>query len=269
LNHPFYQVYNSEGLTLVRDLEQHYLNGSVPELFPSREYFINFLPSLPQGIGITYENLLPNLGIHSDKNPNGSNEYKAQSHFENLIDVLTFRKSADEDEVFIGSGETEVAEKYGINLFKDEVLVLSNGFTSWKEEKTQTTGVTYGGFRMSVGNGSLKNVLGHVKMIRHKETFFDTYDSGTTFITNKRIIFVGNNKRNKSIRLDKIVNVEFFKDGIYIGKENGVSPMITVPVLSSDNQSPWTYKHQLTSRIPEMAVTINRLLHNDVEVKVS
>jgi hypothetical protein len=218
---------------------------------------------------MNYQNLLPLIGVVDTNSPKGSNSNKAEKHFHNLIEVLVSRKSADQDEVFSGSGEAVVAEEHGINLFNDEILVMSNGFTVWKEEKTVTTGVTYGGVRMSVGKGSLKSIFGHVKLHRHQETFFEVYDFGTTFITNKRIIFVGNNKRNKTIRLDRIVNVEFFKDGIYIGKENGVSPLITVPDLSKSSHEPWTYKYQLTSRIPEMAVTINRLLHNDVKVQVS
>ena len=269
LNDTFYQKYNSEGLTLVRDLENHYLGASVPENFPDRDYFVNFIPSLEEGMSMTYANLFPRIGLTTESPERGSDEYKAQEHFTNLIGVLSSRKSADQDEVYEGSNETQAAEKYGINLFKDEILILTNGFTTWKEEKTRTTSITYGGTRLSSGKGALKTVFGHMNVFPNTETYFSTFDSGTTFITNKRIIFVGNKNRNKTIRMDKIVNVEFFKDGIYVGKENGVSPLITVFELPTDSKEPWSYTQQLTSRIPEVVSYINRVLHNDVVVKAA
>jgi len=218
-------------------------------------------------MSMNFQNLFPLIGLENEKPEYGSDEYKAQQHFQNLIEVLTFRKNADEDEVYEGSNEKQSAEKYGINLFKDEILVLTNGFTTWKEEKTKTTSMSYGGIRMSSGKGGLKAVFGNVQVIPHKQTYFSKFDSGTLFITTKRIIFVGQNKRNKSIRLDRVMNVEIFKDGLYIGKDNGVSPMITFFELPTDKNEPWSYTQQLTSRVPEMASHINRLLHNDVTVK--
>jgi hypothetical protein len=224
---------------------------------------------LEEGMSMTYANLFPRIGLTTESPERGSDEYKAQEHFTNLIGVLSSRKSADQDEVYEGSNETQAAEKYGINLFKDEILILTNGFTTWKEEKTRTTSITYGGTRLSSGKGALKTVFGHMNVFPNKETYFSTFDSGTTFITNKRIIFVGNKNRNKTIRMDKIVNVEFFKDGIYVGKENGVSPLITVFELPTDSKEPWSYTQQLTSRIPEVVSYINRVLHNDVVVKAA
>jgi hypothetical protein len=200
LNDTFYQKYNTEGLVLVRDLESHYLGVSVPENFPNLEYFKQFLPSLSEGTAINLINLFPVIGLNIDNPEHGSDEYKAQEHFTNLISILSSRKSADQDEVYEGSGEKEAAEKYGINLHKDEVLILSNGFTTWKEEKTKTTSITYGGVRLSSGKGALKSVFGHMNVIPHKQSYFDTYDTGTTFITNKRIIFVGNKNKNKTIK---------------------------------------------------------------------
>jgi hypothetical protein len=269
LNDTFYQKYNSEGLTLVRDLENHYLGASVPENFPDRDYFVKFIPSLEEGTLLTFNNLFPIIGITIENPEYGSDDYKAKEHFSNLIGVLSLRKNADQAEVYEGSNETEAAEKHGINLFKDEILILSNCFTTWKEEKTKTTSITYGGTRLNSGKGGLKTVFGHMNIFPNKETYFSTFDSGTTFITNKRIIFVGNKNRNKTIRMDKIVNVEFFKDGIYIGKENGVSPLITVFELSPNPKEPWSYTQQLTSQIPEMVSYINRILHNDVIVKAA
>lgn len=263
----FYQMYNQEGNKLVRDMEQYYLGISFPENFPSVEYFKEFLPSVTDDMKMTFQNLFPIIGLNTEKPEYGSDEYKAQQHFQNLVEVLTFRKNADQDDVYEGSNEKEAAEKYGINLFKDEILVLTNGFSTWKEEKTKTTSISYGGIRLSSGKGALKTVFGNVSMVRHQQTYFSKFDTGTLFVTTKRIIFVGQNKRNKSIRLDRVMNLEIFEDGFFIGKDNGVSPMITFFELPNNESEPWSYTKQLTSRVPEMVSHINRLLHNDVTVK--
>ena len=56
---------------------------------------------------------------------------------------------------------------------------------------------------------------------------FIPVDRGTLYITNKRIIFVGNEKRvNKTINLDDILEFGIFRDGILIGKLNGKKPLI-------------------------------------------
>jgi hypothetical protein len=48
-------------------------------------------------------------------------------------------------------------------------------------------------------------------------------DSGNLFLTNKRIIFIGS-KKNTTIRLNKVLDFECFKNGVSISKETGKSP---------------------------------------------
>jgi uncharacterized tellurite resistance protein B-like protein len=50
-------------------------------------------------------------------------------------------------------------------------------------------------------------------------------DTGTLYLTNKRIIFAGT-KKNSTIRIDKILNFTPYTDGVEIGKETGKSPTL-------------------------------------------
>jgi len=52
-------------------------------------------------------------------------------------------------------------------------------------------------------------------------------DRGTMYVTNKRVIFIGvNNRVNKTLKLDDIIEVSLFRDGLLIGKSNGKKPLI-------------------------------------------
>ncbi|KQC10282.1 MAG: hypothetical protein APR54_12125 [Candidatus Cloacimonas sp. SDB] len=50
-------------------------------------------------------------------------------------------------------------------------------------------------------------------------------DEGNAYITNKRLIFTGK-KRNKTIKLDKILDFTPYKNGIHISKDTGKSPFL-------------------------------------------
>lgn len=50
-------------------------------------------------------------------------------------------------------------------------------------------------------------------------------DSGTLYLTNKRIIFTGS-KKNSNIRIDKILGFSSHTDGVEISKETGKSPTL-------------------------------------------
>jgi hypothetical protein len=52
-------------------------------------------------------------------------------------------------------------------------------------------------------------------------------DTGTLYLTSKRIIFTGT-KKNSNIRIDKILNFIPYKDGVEIGKETGKSPTLQI-----------------------------------------
>ncbi len=50
-------------------------------------------------------------------------------------------------------------------------------------------------------------------------------DTGTLYLTNKRIIFTGT-KKNSNIRIDKVLDFTPYTDGVEIGKDTGKSPTL-------------------------------------------
>jgi hypothetical protein len=52
-------------------------------------------------------------------------------------------------------------------------------------------------------------------------------DSGTAFLTNKRIIFMGG-KKNTNIALNKILDINPYSNGVEIHKATGKSPFIEI-----------------------------------------
>ena len=60
-------------------------------------------------------------------------------------------------------------------------------------------------------------------------------ERGSLFVTNKRIIFIGNNNReNRTLRLDNLLEISIYKDGLLLGKSNGSKPLVLVPDFKSN-----------------------------------
>lgn len=231
------QGLNENGLKFVQDIQNKINNGD--SLLLNSVYLKNFNIHLDEKFSLNqlYEE------IFDTKNE------KTQDFILNQIMILMDRNSAEND-VF----ECEVENSAnGVNLFNDE-LMIKNWNVTWKERKTTTTGITYGGIRMK-GKGSISGVFGHMNLIKHTKTEFQTLDEGNLYLTSKRLIFVGYNQKNKTIRLDRILNLEVFKDGFYVNKENGDSPMI-VPTTPSWYDS------------VSMSKYISRVLFEDVQMVV-
>jgi len=50
-------------------------------------------------------------------------------------------------------------------------------------------------------------------------------DGGKIYLTNKRLIFMGK-KGNKTIAINKSLDIEPFKNGVFIQKESGKGPFL-------------------------------------------
>jgi hypothetical protein len=68
----------------------------------------------------------------------------------------------------------------------------------------------------------IPNVNWYELRARQKMNLIDT---GTLYLTNKRIIFTGRNK-NSNIHIDKILDIILYSDGVKIRKETGKSPTL-------------------------------------------
>ena len=82
-------------------------------------------------------------------------------------------------------------------------------------------------FRLKIMKGMYYR-SGSVSVERITSDILSHIDSGTAYVTNKRLIFVGSRK-NTNILLSKVLSVIPYSDGIGIEKDSGKSPILRVP----------------------------------------
>ena len=112
-----------------------------------------------------------------------------------------------------------------INLQKGEICHYRNHI-DWLEHRTVTKRINYGGprVRFKIVKG-LYYSAGSVAVQRVTSDQIQVIDSGTVYLTNKRVIFLGN-KKNSNIRLDKILSIVPYSDGVELEKDTGKSPIL-------------------------------------------
>ena len=115
--------------------------------------------------------------------------------------------------------------KSEINLQKSESLHFQTEL-SWQEQRKVTTRYNYGGptARIKIAKGIYYR-LGSIGVRPQSEDVWQTIDRGTIYLTNKRIIFMGE-KGNKTIPIHKILSFTPYSDGVYIQKDSGKSPFL-------------------------------------------
>lgn len=114
-----------------------------------------------------------------------------------------------------------------INLLANEACHFTCA-ASWYEYRTVTHRVNYGGPAVSIR--LMKGVYyraGSMRVQPVRSEQLQLIDSGTLYLTNKRVIFVGSNKA-KTIKYDKIMTLTPYSDGVELIKDAGKSPTITV-----------------------------------------
>jgi hypothetical protein len=114
-----------------------------------------------------------------------------------------------------------------INLQRGEECYYSID-VAWHEYRKLTRRVSYGGpsLRIKIVQGVYWNA-GSYGVERQSEDVLTPIDSGTLYLTNKRLIFDGIAK-NQCIRLSKILDIIRYKDGIGIEKDAGKSPVLII-----------------------------------------
>src|SRR5690606_6125721 len=86
----------------------------------------------------------------------------------------------------------------------------------WHELRTITKRINYGGpsARIKIMKG-LSYRVGSMKVERVTKETMQQLDTGTLYVTNKRLIFTGN-KKTSNIKLEKILSVIPYSNGIEI-----------------------------------------------------
>ena len=127
----------------------------------------------------------------------------------------------------IENGDLPVLDA-GINFQKSEICYYK-AMADWHELRTVTKRINYAGpsARIKIMKG-LSYRVGSVSVERITSEHLQHLDSGILYVTNKRIIFTGQ-KKNANIKLDKILSVTPYSNGIEVVKDAGRSPVFLVP----------------------------------------
>lgn len=96
----------------------------------------------------------------------------------------------------------------------------------WKETRKVRTGVSYGGVtgRIPIAKG-IGIRVGSLSVRPHTQDELVEIDKGRVYITNKRLLFVGEFGA-KTIKLEKIIKITPYVDGVDITKDTGKSPFL-------------------------------------------
>jgi uncharacterized tellurite resistance protein B-like protein len=125
----------------------------------------------------------------------------------------------------IENGELPVYANPPINIQKSENLYFM-GHVNWQEQRRVTKRINYGGptARIKIAKGVYYR-MGSIAAKSVSEDVWKVIDSGNLYLTNKRLIFMGS-KGNKTIRLNKILDIIPYKNGVDIQKDAGKSPFL-------------------------------------------
>jgi hypothetical protein len=264
-NYPFYKVYTPNGLQLVNKIEEMLENnesfswggeiklyekmfGKIPvsekpeELknFDKNDFanadeaavkYLELLRKYPEYTSKGFDNFDKLVGIENYLDePETSLKYIAGDYLAMLSSDLAQRHVSQYSSLK-AIGESEAIQEFGLNIHSDESIHDNLKRVDWLEEKTIVTSINYGGFQYRLGSGNgFSYRMGNLNVVSNTIQKFTTVDRGTLYITNKRIIFVGTENRvNKTINLDDILEFTIFRDGILIGKSNGKKPLIHFP----------------------------------------
>lgn len=113
-----------------------------------------------------------------------------------------------------------------IIIQKSETCHMRIANVHWYELRRVRQQGNYGGYRthFKVAKGFYLNSGSH-RPQSYSRDMMTLIDTGTLYLTSKRIIFTGT-KKNSIIRLEKILDFTPYTDGVEIGKETGKSPTL-------------------------------------------
>lgn len=147
-------------------------------------------------------------------------------NFDNVLFDKPTEKLLNQYRLFwqIENGDVPTIEP-DINLTRGEKCYYKTDAT-WNELRKQTQRINYSGPTMRIKLA--KGVYWRAGSVQAKVISTEEYknlDDGTLYLTSKRLIFIGS-RSNKNIRLNKVLNLVPYKDGIDIIKDSGKSPFL-------------------------------------------
>jgi hypothetical protein len=116
-----------------------------------------------------------------------------------------------------------------ISLQRDEQCYFIQQRVNWYELRSvrHTTGSIGYSARIKLAKGFYLKTSHH-KPIAHTANEMKLIESGTLYLTNKRILLTGNSGTTKNIRLNKVLNTIPSQNGIEIIKDSGKTPLLEI-----------------------------------------
>jgi len=106
-----------------------------------------------------------------------------------------------------------------INLPKTETCYFAGTTFSWLEERKVTTSTSFTSTSRRAQFLGTNFRTGNIRTHRHTQDVWKQIASGSLYITSKRLIMKG--RETKNIRLNKILDIEAFSNGLQIYRDTG------------------------------------------------
>lgn len=141
---------------------------------------------------------------------------------------------------------------YNLILKNNEVLYHAIKGVSLYKQKVVSSNVSYSGVKWN----SKYTRAGSLSYTKNDIVNFVEIDFGSIYITDKRIIFLGNDNKTDSIQIDNIISYELYVDGILL-----LQPNIKPYLLTFKETSP-AYLKDGTN---EFIIILSRLLNQTID----
>lgn len=160
-----------------------------------------------------------------------------------------------------------------ISKMEDDSIVLKDGESIYfkhqfelHEIKVQSRNIVYGGMRLSSGMAR----AGSLTYVASEKKDFAISDIGNLYITNKRIIFIGDhNFKNISILLNSVLSYYLYKDAVIVISSN------RKPVLFVSDPIPYNFdKYErdiepiLSDYVYHFMIVLSRILESNQDSKI-
>ncbi|MEO8149816.1 MAG: hypothetical protein ABI723_19410 [Bacteroidia bacterium] len=230
------ESYSEHGQVWVKQMCQLYDSGLTWDKDPQLLYEKTFGITLaPNEHGQKYSAYWNDIGVDRDylNAEETSSQYRIGA-FAHDIEMGLSLRFAYQYKPLTSQTESEVMKEFGLNIDSDELLYYSSKKIDWYEEKVVSTNVSYSGFRYRPG-GQMSFSTGTFHVIKNNISDYILLDRGSLYITNKRVIFIGDESRqNRIVKINDILELSIYKDGVLLGKANGKQPLIFVPNFQNE-----------------------------------
>lgn len=222
-----YRMYFEEAISKgkIYEAENYYLDKLQKNLKLSND-IVNKISA--ESSHLLVNKLISNINSHERLSPDEWNELNAIAKDLNIpvnIDSATKERFEKFKQYWLIENGQLSKIQIDLNLLNGENCYCTSN-VDWYESRTITKRINYAGptVRLQIMKGFYYRA-GSLSVDRETAEKYLLIDSGKLYLTNKRLIFIGA-KKNSNIKLEKILSIIPYRDGIGIQKDTGKSPLI-------------------------------------------